>query len=217
MSNTQIIISSNARAIIGAFKRMPSEFRVAIKSTLNNQNARTLRDLTFGRMGYPSNGPVVPDGLRRISSTAVRSLRATPAVDDGNGVVSSLGTNLVYVKAHEWGFQGVVFVRAHNRRIMEYGKARLVRFINPLDKQEEFTWRRKRRIAKDENGNDKGTTVRAHSMKMNLPARHMIRDTLADRVPEYSAAISDAIVVTWRKSMNNPANRSMENFDGGGI
>lgn len=207
--STELQITSNARAILAQFKVMPEEIRAGLRSTLDNQNAHTLRDLSFNRMGHPSNGPVVPNGLRRISSKAVGSLRYTPAVNDGDGVSSTLGTNLRYVKAHEFGFVGEVPVRAHTRRMFTYGRARLVRFINPRTKERQTTMRRPRRVVKDAQG-DREILVRAHTMRMNLPARHMIRDTLAARMPDYGAAISRSVEDTWKTVLSSPTARRLE-------
>lgn len=191
---TQIQISSNARLILAQARRTRSLVLDGLRKGLNEENGKTIVALTLGRMGYSKAGPVMPDGLRRISSTAVRSLRATPAVVSGNGVASSLGSNLRYLIAHEFGYSGTVVVPSHDRRIFKHGKARLVRFVNPVTKEEGTTRKRSRRLQKDSQGNDRTTLVKTHTMKMNLPARHMIRDTLAARIPEYAATLSAAIV-----------------------
>lgn len=206
----KIDITSNANAVKLTARQMRSRWLGAMRKALDLENAATLRALTLGRMGYSSAGAVQADGLRRISSTAVRSLRYTPAVNSGDGVASSLGSNLRYVSAHEFGFVGTVFVRAHNRRIFRYGAARLVRFVNPVTRAEGTQTRRSRRQARDAGGNLRGTTVVAHEMKMNLPARHMIRDTLIERIPAYQAAIVAGIDGAWEESWAGVRNARLE-------
>jgi len=193
----EIKVESNLAGVIANMRRVRANIIAGLRKGLNDENWKTIRALTLGRMGYSSAGPVMPGGLRRISSTAVRSLRATPAVTDSDGVTSSLGSHLKYVQAHEFGCDDVVTVPAHNRRVFNYGKARQVRFTNPVTKESQTTMRRSRKVAKDAGGNARGTTVREHPMQMNLPARHMIRDTLAERVPEYAATMAAAIETVW--------------------
>lgn len=212
---TQIQISSNARAIIAQVRRTRSLVLDGLRKGLNDENAKTIVALTLGRMGYSKAGPVMPDGLRRISSTAVRSLRATPAVVSGNGVASSLGSNLRYLIAHEFGFSGTVAVRGYTRR-NEHADTFRTRTGTQAAVRErvKFGPGRDRLIAKATGifevltraqaaraGGKLGkavaqgiSIVKPHAMKMNLPARHMIRDTLAARIPNYAATLSAAIV-----------------------
>lgn len=207
---TQIKLSSNARAVVTQVRRMRVQMLAGLRAGLDEENHKTIVALTLGRMGYSKAGPVMPDGLRRISSTGVRSLRATPAVNVGDGVTSSLGSNLRYIIAHEFGFAGVVTVRAHERRLFKYGKARLVRFTNPVTGEAGESIRRRRRVVKNADRTDKTATVRAHEMRMNLPARHMIRDTLAERIPNYAATLSAAIVTTYNELLAVAAKATVE-------
>lgn len=208
-------VLSNYRALAKQVRQMPARLRSALARTLDEENNRTLVALTIGRMGFSSAGPVQANGLRRISSTAVRSLRATKAEIQGDDITASLGTNLRYVQAHEFGFVGEVFVQAHNRRIFKYGKARLVRFTNPVTGEGGQFTRRSRRVARDSGGNARGTTVRAHQMHMNLPARHMIRDTLAERVPAYNASFGKTMVATYDAVLGEARNARLEPMTGG--
>lgn len=213
----QIHIDSNARAVVAQSRRMRSQMLAALRQGLDTENNKTLRALTLGRMGYSSAGPVQPDGLRRISSTAVRSLRATPAVNEGQGVTSSFGSNLRYVIAHEFGFVGAVFVRAHgraNKRAdifrVQVGQKAAVRSRAKFGAGADRTIAPALKIFGNVSRANAGAQatrknlvasgrsfVRAHEMNMNLPARHMIRDTLAERVPAYASTLSSAIVTTW--------------------
>lgn len=193
----QTKVTSNMAAVLKQIQKARAETLAALRKGLDLEQNRTIRALTLGRMGFSSAGPVQSNGLRRISSTAVRSLRFIPAVNDGNGVVSELGSNLRYVIAHEKGFNGDVFIRAHFRRLFKYGRARMVKFINPVTGLEGTQRKRSRRVLKDEFGDDRETIVVAHQRHMAMPARHMIRDTLIERIPAYNATFAKAVPAMW--------------------
>jgi phage gpG-like protein len=73
--------------------------------------------------------------------------------DEGSKVAGIVSTNVKYARAHEYGFKGTVSVRESMRTI----KQAFGRPIAPVT-----------------------VTVRAHSMKMNLPERSFLRSALAD-------------------------------------
>jgi len=187
-----IQISSNAQAILAGMRRMPAMMAANLAAALNEQNEATVADVITNRMNFSSNGPVITGSLRRQTGFAVKSVRVVPAEIMGNGVTSSFGSNLRYLKAHEYGFVGTVNVRAHLRRRFIHGTATK----NVFDFITREVVRKKvatRRVDKDA----REIFVRAHSMKMNLPARHMFGETLAKHSPQYSKAINAAILKGW--------------------
>jgi len=85
----------------------------------------------------------------------------------GTGSVKgTVGTNVAYARAHEYGFQGVVSVKQHLRmQTMAFGKA-----ISPRQ-----------------------VTVGAHQMTMNMPERSFLRSALAEMRPEILEQIKQAV------------------------
>jgi hypothetical protein len=69
------------------------------------------------------------------------------------GIVSAGGPTVKYARAHEYGFSGTVTVKEHLRlQTMAFGR--------PMEPRQ--------------------VTVKAHSMKMNLPERSFLRSALRD-------------------------------------
>ena len=182
---------------------MPAEMAENIAAAIDEQNNETVTATIETRMNFSSNGPVVAGSLRRQSGRAVKSIRVVPAEIRGDTVVGSYGSNLVYVRAQEEGYIGIVSVRAHTRRRFSYGQRKTFSYFNATNLRFELSSRRPRR----EDRERQATLVRAHTRMMNLPARHFFRDTLTYRVPQYSAAISAAIVAAWG---NEKGNRSAQ-------
>jgi hypothetical protein len=197
-----IAITSNAREVAAGLKTMPQRLGRAIARALDDQNERTVAAIITERMNFSKMGPVIPGGLRRQSGMAVKSIRTVKAEVQTDGVTSALGSNLKYVKAHEYGFIGTVNVRGHMRRKFRYGPEKQVEFFSTITRQMETSTKRSRRVVKVAGPGGRGkrdaeTYVRAHSMQMNLPARHMFGQTLAARVGAYTVAVSDAITQVW--------------------
>jgi phage gpG-like protein len=83
---------------------------------------------------------------------------------DISGVVS---TNVSYAAAHEYGYSGTVTVKEHLRTITQaWGK----QLKEPVT-----------------------STVKSHSMKMNLPERSFLRSALADMADEIQTQIKQAV------------------------
>jgi phage gpG-like protein len=98
----------------------------------------------------------------RVRTGALRASIAAQTAD----LSATVGSELPYAAAQEYGFSGTVSVRAHLRRIREaFG----------------------RRIA------EKTIAVGAYSRNMNLPARSFLGSALADMQPEIEAALRDAV------------------------
>lgn len=83
-----------------------------------------------------------------------RSISQT-VTSDATSVTGVVSTAVKYARAHEYGFSGTVNVKEHLRTITQaFGK----------ELKEPVT-----------------STVKAHSMKMNLPERSFLRSALADQ------------------------------------
>jgi phage gpG-like protein len=97
------------------------------------------------------------------------SLRQSIAVQidaSDTAVGATVSSDLDYASAHEYGFTGVVNVRANLRLIKEA-------FGHPIDA--------------------KTIGVSAHSRRMNLPERSFLRSALYDMTPHIGKGIEDAL------------------------
>lgn len=93
-------------------------------------------------------------------------------VENEDGVMAIVGTNVVYAHPHEYGFSGVVNVRSYTRR-----------------SPEQMAVRPRARVSRSA-----GTvTVHAHSRQMNLPERSFLRSTLRDWGPRIIEDIRAAV------------------------
>lgn len=94
--------------------------------------------------------------------------------ESGQQVTGIVSDTASYAAAHEYGFQGTVAVREHMRTIKQA-------FGRPID--------------------EKTISVRAHSMRMNLPERSFMRSALAEMSEsgeiqaEMAAAIERALAL----------------------
>lgn len=90
----------------------------------------------------------------------------------GNEIRAYVGTNLKYARIHEYGFKGQVPVKAH-QRMMNVAWGRRVKEPRMID-------------------------VRAHAMKMNVPARPFMAPSLAENREKISSDIRRALVGALR-------------------
>jgi phage gpG-like protein len=106
----------------------------------------------------------------RVLKNKTGTLRASinqRVIADSNSVTGSVGTNIVYAAAHEFGFKGPVTVKAHLRMVkVAFGKA----VKNPA----QHMW---------------GSFTR----QMNLPERSFLRSALHEMSPEIQAGLQNAI------------------------
>jgi phage gpG-like protein len=175
MSTLVIQLTTNAAKVVAQIRQFPRAMRTAIATALNWEN-----ELTVGHIQRTKLSQRGPTTLAVRTNRLRLSARPSMAVITADGITSSIGSNVVYAGAHEYGVNKTVAVKAHKRRIIA------------LDRYE----RRGRGFVQTQSG-IKGV-IRAHSMKMNLPARAMFRTGIEERAPNYSRRISRAIVTAWQ-------------------
>jgi phage gpG-like protein len=118
---------------------------------------------TTRRLGLELQRRVMADELSgqvlRVRTNTLRSSINLKVEEDSAGATATVGTNVGYAAAQEYGFNGTVSVRAHLRRITRaFGRPITPRAVN----------------------------VAAHSMRMKLPERCFLRSALHDmgsRIP----------------------------------
>ncbi len=144
----------------------------ALLPVVDEQNEFTVGAIKQNRLNFPKHGPTVDTGLRHQSGRLFKSIRASKAVVFGNSVRSGIGSNVKYLGAHEFGFDGEVQVPAHMRE-------RHVRQV--------IFGRRKKVRTGD-------IAVRGHKRHLRLKERAPIRRELAARADKYAEAVVGSIV-----------------------
>jgi phage gpG-like protein len=105
------------------------------------------------------------------TGTLRRSINQRVTVTD-DAVMASVGTNVRYAAAHEYGFDGPVTVKAHIRRAALIGV--------------------------DRAGARGEVYVRSHTRHMRLPERSFLRSELRDRADEIRESLREAALKAVR-------------------
>jgi len=105
-------------------------------------------------------------------------------------VFALIGSPLGYVRAHEEGFDGPVQVRAHTRRII-----RLKRNTRTGRVSKKSAAAYKASVRK---GGKRFAYVRAHDRKVDIVAKHFIRDTVLESVAPTEQRILKALMIAAR-------------------
>lgn len=105
MTDVTIQFEPYAEALMKALERFPRELPGRLARAMDAQNQFTVSHIQERYLNFPKHDPPVPAGLRHITGHLQRSARATRAVQDGHGVVSSIGSNVKYAAIHEFGGQ----------------------------------------------------------------------------------------------------------------
>jgi phage gpG-like protein len=177
-SEIRIQVDSNAAAILARLRRLPAAMLAAIAVALDAQN-----NLTLGYISATKLSQRGPTTLGVISNRLRSSVRVARAVILGQRVESAIGSNVRYAAAHEFGVHETVLVPAHKRRIIAFDRYRRTRGGRLVQTQSGIRG-----------------VVRAHAMRMNLPARAPFRTGIGERTEDYRAAISAGIVSAWTES-----------------
>ena len=189
----RITITSDAQEAAKRLDRFPILLRRALVKSMNEQNELAIGEITRNRL--TGDGPfqvsehklgVVTKLLRASLNRGEPHSLTTLAVAKGDTVTSTIGTNVEYAGAHEFGFSGPVFVNSHIRRAHK----RLKETITTK------TGKTRRKFSKVGE-----SIVTGHGRNVDIPARAPIKHGLEDYEPEYGRGISEAIVGAWNKAM----------------
>ena len=171
----EIKITSDAAEASAQMRGAPKRMISGIRKALDREN-----ELTTGHIVASKLSARGPKTLGVVSNRLRRSARPSKAEEAGDGITSSIGSNVVHAGAHEYGVNKTVQVKAHRRRIIAF------------DRYE----KKGSRFVKTQSG-IKGL-IKAHPMKMNLPERAMFRTGITERTENYTASVSAAIVAAWQ-------------------
>lgn len=189
----RIELTTSAKALLARAPQWPRALTTQLVRALDTENELTVGHIVKERATGKGPFPVSEGKLGVRTSRYRRSIRRTKAAVVGSTIESAIGSNVRYAGAHEFGFSGVVNVRAHRsqNRALDVFQVRGGNLVRGWELP--GAGGRGRRVATG------FTTVRAHQMRMNMPARSPIRRGIEDRVPNYSQALSRAIVAAFEK------------------
>lgn len=192
----KIQISDDARKILAGMKDVPLRMARAMCRALDREN-----QLTIGHIQETKLSERGPKTLGVVTNRLRSSVRATAAEVIGDGVTSSIGTNVIYAGPHEFGFDGEVTVKEHMRKTatrfaIDNGRTTVSRKaagrLGLLTKK--GTGRKGAAAAVG----GQTVTVKQHMRKMHLPARGMFQAGITERATDYAQALSQAVLSSLR-------------------
>lgn len=186
--SAQIEISSNAAAVLAQVQNFSASLLDRLCPTIDFQNELTIAAIQRDKLSRrgPRTLGVVTDRLRS-------SIARAPARVAGDTVISAIGSNVVYAGIHEYGYDGIVKVRAFTRQVDDRSQ-RVAKVIDMRTGRISKGGKVKAKL-KPEKITE---SVRAHDRHMVMPERRYIRSTVEQRGPDYSEAVSAKILADWR-------------------
>ena len=148
-----------AERVVAFLELLPQKAMAAIKADVSRLAITLLRKVQEEKL----SGQV----LKNQTGTLRRSINQRVEVFGQQAVVGSVGTNLSYAAAHEFGFKGPVNVKAHMRLVKKA-------FGRTVKNPEEHP-------------------VRSFTRQMNLPERSFLRTAMAEMAPEIRQGLEAAI------------------------
>lgn len=122
-------------------------------------------------------------GLNVQTGTLRRGITYKVEEPQRGTVVATVGTNVKYAGVHEFGFKGVVTIKAHMRQVKSRNKSKFM----PVRFNKNST-----RIAMKQT--ESGVAfVKAHQRKMNIPERSFLRSSLRELGPQLMADVEKTI------------------------
>jgi phage gpG-like protein len=187
--SVQIHISEEAKGVFRDAYTFRERLVKRIAVVQDKQNELTVSWIIAARLSEPGEFTL---GVR--SGRLRRSIRAAKSRISGTTIYSSIGSNVRYAGAHEFGFKGTVTVQAHTRRFARFSTIYNRLQPIPLKDAQALQKRGKKINARLKFGQSE---VRSHQRRMNIPARAPIASGLVDRLDVYAEAISDGVIAAW--------------------
>lgn len=179
----QMLLTPDAVRRLASFRTMPERLPGVLVPIIDKRNEITTGYIQRFKMSIRG-----PNTLGVVTNRLRSSVRPSKAVAIHDRIISSIGSNVRYAGVHEFGFQGVVQVRAFTRRqvsndILRGGARR--GFV---------TRQRGEKVLASGLAR-----VRAHQRRMNMPARAPIERGIDDNAVLYRRDLSTAIVKAYDK------------------
>ena len=188
MSNfINIQLTDNANAIVAKLQHFPEKMSQALCRAMDYQNELTIGHIQADRMS--ARGPFT---LGVVTNRLRGSIRRSNAAVFGNSIIGKIGSNVVYMGVHEFGFDDDVTVNAYTRRC---ASRNVQRFVAGRETKR-LTAIKLKTVAEGI------AQVRSFTRHMRMPERAPIRLGISDRRDDYSAAFSRAIIDAWQGGAN---------------
>jgi hypothetical protein len=157
--------------LVAAIPRIKDQVRYAraMAVEMDFQNELTIRVIMQSHL----SGPTTDSSLSARTSRLLKSVTRSNAVILGTGVISSIGSNVVYAKVHEEGFDGDVRVKSYLRRVKSRDQYAKVMVGGKIKRIRTVTGR---------------GVVNGFTRHMHIIARAPFGHGIADRLPDYTAA-----------------------------
>jgi len=170
--------------IVDRFKSLGPLLAPTVYVAMLASTQKMLGDVLSKRMSNPRRGSTATN--LGVDTGHARQSMVGPVKQTAETVQAILGSTKDYVAAHEAGFHGTVNVPAHTRQ-WRHGKA----------KQVDIRTRRGVKFARlSAKQKARGSwVVRAHPMKMNILAKHFIRDTVLEAKDPTADRITKALMI----------------------
>jgi phage gpG-like protein len=146
----------------------------AMHPRIHRELSRTVQRLAIKLTAHVKQNKLTGQVLKVRTGTLRRSINHQ-VTETPTSTLASVGTNLSYAAIHEYGFEGVVNVRAHLRLAkVVFGRA----LATPVVQH-----------------------VGAHARHVNMPRRSFLRSALKDLKPEIMAQLEAAARQTAKEVM----------------
>jgi len=181
MADITIKLGEDALALVAQMRGWRDRVLPAMAGAIDLQN-----EVTVGHIQADYLSARGPETLGVITNRLRSSIRPRASTMLGNAIISGIGSNVRYMGAHEFGFDGTVNVKAHSRELHFYEGQQVSR----ADAKGMRGKMRQRLKSVTRN-------VRAHTREVHIRARAPIRHGIEDRVDAYSNAIAEALQRVW--------------------
>lgn len=162
-----LTVSLRAEALLARLSAAPDRLERAV--------AAEVRRLAIRMQARVKAQKLTGQVLHVRTGTLRRSINQQVHVE-GSKVWATVGTNVRYAAAHEYGFVGEVSVRGHTRKVASrsafQGRRQVLQGV---------------------------AFVAAHSRRVNLPERSFLRSTLREMAPEIRTGIRAAALAALRE------------------
>ena len=154
MISAQVV---NVEKVVFEISAIPGSVREKLREAIKTSTFALMRKVSKDKL----NGTILKNRTGRL----MRSINPR-FTDFADGLDGAVGTNVKYAAAHEYGFSGLVTVKAHLRMI----KTVFGRSVSPHQ-----------------------ISIRSHDRRANLPERSFLRSSLKEMTPEILAALDAAV------------------------
>jgi hypothetical protein len=181
-------IKLNLDEMIQRFKFLGEHLAPTVYSAMLITAQNMLRDVVSKRMSNPRRGSTATN-LGVDTGTARRSMIDQAGLE-AERVFALIGSPVDYVKAHEEGFHGTVNVPGHVRRNVSLKRNVKTGLVSKTSARQYK--------AALKAGHKTTSFVRAHKMKLDIMAKHFIRDTVQEAVAPLEKRVLQALMIATK-------------------